>query len=257
MRIAICALCFVLSASPALRAAETLNIITIAGGGPDAATRVVVNGSQPAGYSAAEARFTPRLYLSGPVTADLRYAGTACDPAALPGGLAGAIALIEQSDCLVGAIANLEGAGAVGAVAIHAADMMTGNVLDDGLTGEPGGITIPALVVVKSAGDALKAAVAAGPAVNVTLQGWNDGDRGPGSAASLALPIGLALNAKRGFLLVGDQFDSRVRRLDLMSGDIDTFAGGDPGFSGVGGRVRDLELYKMVGLALDPGRPRG
>src|SRR5438874_8503488 len=119
MRIAICVLCSILCAGPSLRAAETLNIITIAGGGPDTATKVVVNGPRQTVYAAAEARFTPRLYQSGPLTADLRHAGTACDPATLPGGLAGAVALIQQSDCFVDAIANLKRAGAVGAVAIH------------------------------------------------------------------------------------------------------------------------------------------
>lgn len=76
------------------------------------------------------------------------------------------------------------------------------------------------------------------------------GDGGPGVAALLAHPRGLAIDAL-GNLYIADSGDNRVRRLDA-SGVITTFAGtGQIGWTGDGGPAAQAELSAPEGLAFD------
>src|SRR5258708_7020265 len=80
-------------------------------------------------------------------------------------------------------------------------------------------------------------------------------DGGPAAAASLQELWGLAIHA--GFLYVSESGDggNRVRRIDLATATITTYAGSGAnpagGFSGDGGPAVLAQLHRPVGLALD------
>src|SRR6266513_3263778 len=82
------------------------------------------------------------------------------------------------------------------------------------------------------------------------------GDGGPATAAHLEAPWGLVID--RGFLYVAEYGYNghRVRRINMTTGVIDTFAGlsgGDPlgGFSGDNGPAKGAELNTPLGIAVD------
>lgn len=76
------------------------------------------------------------------------------------------------------------------------------------------------------------------------------GDGGPGTAAQLNVPFGLALHAGR--LYIADQANHRVRALDLATGILTTFAGsGQLGFSGDSGAPENAQLAFPTGVAVD------
>ncbi|MDE0626934.1 MAG: hypothetical protein OXH99_11100 [Bryobacterales bacterium] len=76
------------------------------------------------------------------------------------------------------------------------------------------------------------------------------GDGGPATAAQLAAPYDVALDAA-GNLNIADQGNSRVRRVDL-SGMIATVAGnGTPGFSGDAGPAVAAQLNRPQSVTLD------
>jgi sugar lactone lactonase YvrE len=69
------------------------------------------------------------------------------------------------------------------------------------------------------------------------------GDGGPAGAAALHWPHGLAVDASGANLYIADSANHRVRRVDLASGIITTFAGGDiPGAGGDGGPATAAQL---------------
>jgi sugar lactone lactonase YvrE len=70
----------------------------------------------------------------------------------------------------------------------------------------------------------------------------NLGDGGPATSAYLNSPGGLWLSTS-GFLLVADLSNSRIRRINLSSGIITTFAGTTIGFSGDGGPATSAQLH--------------
>ncbi len=76
------------------------------------------------------------------------------------------------------------------------------------------------------------------------------GDGGPATAAEMADPTGVAIDAK-GNVYIGDQSNNRVRMVDT-SGIITTIAGiGNPGFYGDGGPATAAELNHPEELAID------
>jgi sugar lactone lactonase YvrE len=88
-----------------------------------------------------------------------------------------------------------------------------------------------------------------------TLAGTGDrgygGDGGPASSAFLAHPRSLALDPS-GRILIADQFNQRIRRIDAESGVITTVAGrGTVGFSGDGGPATEASLGNPHGVAVD------
>ncbi|MDP9040138.1 MAG: Ig-like domain repeat protein [Acidobacteriota bacterium] len=80
-------------------------------------------------------------------------------------------------------------------------------------------------------------------------QGYG-GDGGPGTAASLDSPSGLAVDAS-GNVLIADTRNHRVRRLTVATGTIATVAGtGVRGFAGDAGPATSARLDRPVALAL-------
>ncbi len=78
------------------------------------------------------------------------------------------------------------------------------------------------------------------------------GDGGPATAAQLSQVMGLALYS--GSLYIVDVGNNRVRRVELATGIISTFAGtGTAGFSGDGGPATAAQLNMPTALAIDPG----
>jgi trimeric autotransporter adhesin len=77
------------------------------------------------------------------------------------------------------------------------------------------------------------------------------GDGGQATAAMLGGPFGVAVD-KRGFLYIGDEGNERVRRVDLHTGIITTYAGnGVTGFSGDHGPALEAEFRAPSGVLLD------
>jgi hypothetical protein len=75
------------------------------------------------------------------------------------------------------------------------------------------------------------------------------GDGGPATSASLAFPIGVAVDAA-GILYIADSADSRVRK--VSGGTITTVAGNGNGvFSGDGGPATSASVHYPVGVAVD------
>ncbi len=76
------------------------------------------------------------------------------------------------------------------------------------------------------------------------------GDGGPATAAELASPF-LATVDKSGNLYIADQFNNRIRKVDL-SGNITTVAGnGTAGYTGDGGAATSAELNSPEAVILD------
>jgi streptogramin lyase len=77
------------------------------------------------------------------------------------------------------------------------------------------------------------------------------GDGGPATAANLSGPFGVAVDAA-GNVLIADQNNARIRRVDAVTGVITTVAGnGAGGFSGDGGPATAASLSNPVGVAVD------
>jgi hypothetical protein len=77
------------------------------------------------------------------------------------------------------------------------------------------------------------------------------GDGGPATKARLDAAAGLALDGL-GHLFIADEGKQRVRRIDLQTGMISTFAGnGSQGFSGDGGPAANATLFGPSRLAVD------
>ncbi|MFH1484229.1 MAG: hypothetical protein ABIG98_08315, partial [Chloroflexota bacterium] len=78
------------------------------------------------------------------------------------------------------------------------------------------------------------------------------GDGGPAAEAQLTTPYGVAVDS--GNVYIADSGNNRVRRVDLATGAITTFAGtGVAGFSGDGGPATAAQLNSPRGLALVSG----
>jgi hypothetical protein len=78
------------------------------------------------------------------------------------------------------------------------------------------------------------------------------GDSGPATAAQINTPLGLAVDS--GNLYITDPPNNRVRRVDLATGTITTFAGtGTAGFGGDGGPATAAQLSGPYGVAVGSG----
>src|SRR5947207_1315180 len=78
------------------------------------------------------------------------------------------------------------------------------------------------------------------------------GDGGPATAAALSFPAGAAFDGT-GDLIVADQSNCVIRKVNMTTGTISTVAGtgGACGFAGDGGPAAAAELYLPAGVALD------
>jgi hypothetical protein len=91
--------------------------------------------------------------------------------------------------------------------------------------------------------------------VIATVAGSGDagygGDGGPAVAAALATPLGIALDGQ-GNLLIADTYNSRIRRVDRLTGVISTVAGtGESGYDGDGGAATAAKLNFPAAVAVD------
>jgi uncharacterized repeat protein (TIGR01451 family) len=87
--------------------------------------------------------------------------------------------------------------------------------------------------------------------VNLSGQFGSGGDGGPGTAAQLAYPAGLAVDTA-GNLYIADAFNNRVRKLTIADGTISTVAGnGSAGNSGDGGPATSASMSNPRGVAVD------
>lgn len=116
-----------------------------------------------------------RLSNVGPVTANLALyksstgSNTGCSVSANAAELAGKIALIYRGTCdFVIKIKNAQNAGAVGVIMVNNADGDTPFTMS--AASPDNTITIPALMIAKADGDAIKALLNAGTTVNATLE---------------------------------------------------------------------------------------
>lgn len=86
-----------------------------------------------------------------------------------------------------------------------------------------------------------------------------NGESGPAASIALAYPYGLALDEARGKLYVADQYNHRIRELDLATGWIATVSGDGtvPGTDpyGDGGPALNAQLYYPEQVALGPETP--
>src|SRR5437762_305100 len=78
------------------------------------------------------------------------------------------------------------------------------------------------------------------------------GDGGPATAAALSFPAGAAFDGA-GDLIIADQSNCVIRKVNMTTGTISTVAGtgGACGFAGDGGPAAAAELYLPAGVALD------
>lgn len=77
------------------------------------------------------------------------------------------------------------------------------------------------------------------------------GDDGSAVAAMLNRPVGVALD-RAGNLLIADEGNHRIRKVDASTGNISTVAGtGTGGFGGDGGPATSAKLNSPSGIALD------
>ena len=118
-------------------------------------------------------------------------------------------------------------------------------------------------VVAASTGTFYGQAMTAGDVYTVAGDGTSgfSGDGGPATAAELAEPAGVAVDAE-GNLLIADTDNERIRVVAthtgtfygqaMTAGDIYTIAGnGTPGFSGDGGPATSAEFYIAQSVAVD------
>lgn len=79
------------------------------------------------------------------------------------------------------------------------------------------------------------------------------GDGGPGVNAQINMPREIAFGPD-GRLYIADQYNHRVRALDMSTGIIETVAGnGEAGFSGDGGDAKSAQLNRPNGFAFHDG----
>ena len=77
------------------------------------------------------------------------------------------------------------------------------------------------------------------------------GDGGPATAASV-FSLGTTLSDPYGNILLADDANNKIRRIDAVTGFITTIAGtGVPGFDGDGGPPLSAKFHKPTGLAFD------
>ncbi len=76
------------------------------------------------------------------------------------------------------------------------------------------------------------------------------GDGGPATAATFNLPHEIRFD-KKGDLFIVDMSNNAVRKVDMKTGIITTFAGGKPGYSGDGGPAKDAQLKQPHSIQFD------
>lgn len=117
--------------------------------------------------SAAEGNLSPQLCGLNPLSGALAYVGRGCDGDMLLSSPSGRIALIDRGTCTFrDKILRAQQAGAIAALIVN---NVPGSPIAPG--GDSTGITIPSAMISLEDGNRLKAALASGQAVRVTLRG--------------------------------------------------------------------------------------
>ena len=84
-----------------------------------------------------------------------------------------------------------------------------------------------------------------------TGTGGYSGDGGPATSATMRFPVGLSAD-HFGNLYIADQYNKVVRKVDMGTGIITTYAGtGTAGYSGDGGAATAADMNNISGLATD------
>jgi minor extracellular serine protease Vpr len=124
-------------------------------------------------FLAVEGTLSRPVRSTGARTGNLVYLGRACPGDPLPAGIAGQVALIDRGICAFrDKLRVAQAAGAIGAVMINS---VTGPPIV--MDGDPGSISIPAVMVSLEDGARIRWAVTGGQAVNVTLAARDEADR--------------------------------------------------------------------------------
>jgi sugar lactone lactonase YvrE len=80
----------------------------------------------------------------------------------------------------------------------------------------------------------------------------NSGDGGLATNATLGSPYGVCIDTMLKYLYLSDEYNNRVRKVDMITGIITDFAGtGTYGYSGDNGPAINAKLSHTLGLALD------
>jgi len=83
------------------------------------------------------------------------------------------------------------------------------------------------------------------------IEGYS-GDGGPATSAKLDGPFGVCIDATRHAIFFSDEFNYRVRKVDMSTNIITTFAGtGIEGYSGDGGLATNARFSRVIGLQID------
>ncbi|ETR71488.1 MAG: hypothetical protein OMM_02452 [Candidatus Magnetoglobus multicellularis str. Araruama] len=119
------------------------------------------------------------------------------------------------------------------------------------------------LIATDADNDTLTYTITAGPSWLVRSYGQFDidtyagtgssGNTGDGSAATSAqlnYPAGVAVDSS-GNLYISDRSNGTIRKVDATTGNISTFAGTTPGYSGDGGQATSAQLSSPYHLAFD------
>ena len=78
------------------------------------------------------------------------------------------------------------------------------------------------------------------------------GDGGPATAALMDNPFHVEFDPRERYLYIADCFNYRVRRLDMRSGEITTFAGnGVQGHTGDGGKATEASIDEIYAIQVD------
>ncbi len=88
-----------------------------------------------------------------------------------------------------------------------------------------------------------------------TVAGYS-GDGGPATAAQLNNPVAIAVYVNRvaakSYIYISDEGGQRIRKVDVITGIISTFAGtGVAGYSGDGGPATNAKMFQPFGIACD------
>jgi len=82
--------------------------------------------------------------------------------------------------------------------------------------------------------------------------GGSSGDGGPATAAELGAPFGISIDTMRKYIYIADEYNYRVRRIDMATNIISDFAGtGVNGYSGDGSLATNANFSRTTGVSVD------
>ncbi len=94
-------------------------------------------------------------------------------------------------------------------------------------------------------------AQAPGTIITIAGGGTEEGENIPATEVGLNLPLGISLDTQ-GNIYIADSENDRIRRVDIVTGNITTVAGtGEAGFSGDGGTATQAQLNRPTAVAVD------